>query len=99
MTDFLPSMPNHKYVETKGHGKLHGLVIMYRSARYRVKASQTLYLDEEHILPAPRDGESDGMDERRRRGGTRKTKNVGLIVALEDVHKEKEGIVVATTHL
>lgn len=98
MNDFLPSLPGHSHVETKGHGKLHGLVVMYRSARYRVKASKTLYLDEEHVGPNS-EVSSDEKEERRRRGGTRKTKNVGLLVALEDVQQEKQGIVVATTHL
>jgi len=38
-------------------------------------------------------------EERRRRGGTRTTKNVGVVVALEDVSNEKEGILVSTCHL
>ena len=39
------------------------------------------------------------VDKRRRRGGTRQTKNVGLIVGLEDKGREGKGIIVATAHL
>ena len=34
-----------------------------------------------------------------RRGGSRQTKNVGLIVGLEEVDGGGSGLVVATTHL
>ncbi|WVF70931.1 hypothetical protein IAT40_005726 [Kwoniella sp. CBS 6097] len=45
-------------------------------------------------------GDDDNAESaRKRRGGSRQTKNVGLIVALQDVQNEKRGIVVATTHL
>ena len=91
-------------MEAKGHGKQHGLVVLYRKARYRVRASKTVYLDEEYIHPevdgAPASSGDADMDEtRRRRGGTRKTKNVGVVVALEDITKENEGILVSTAHL
>lgn len=63
-----------------------------------------MYLDEEDIHPKADDfaGESCDLsteETRRRRGGTRKTKNVGVIVALEDVTKNGEGILVSTAHL
>ena len=69
-----------------------------------MRASKTVYLDEEFIHPevdgAPASSGDAGMDEtRRRRGGTRKTKNVGVVVALEDITKEGEGILVSTAHL
>lgn len=41
----------------------------------------------------------EAVDNRRRRGGTRQTKNVGLIVGLEDKEREGKGVIVATGHL
>jgi RNA exonuclease NGL2 len=98
-------MPHHLFVEAKGHGKLHGLVVMYRSSRYRVRAKKTVFLDEEYLHdtkdsnPTSEGSTRDEDEERRRRAGTRHTKNIGLIVALEDLEKPDEGIVVSTAHL
>lgn len=61
---------------------------MYRTDRFKVKASRTVYLDEERLSE---------RDAQEGRGGSRQTKNVGLIVGLEE--GEGRGIVVATTHL
>ena len=36
---------------------------------------------------------------RKRRGGSRQTKNVALIVALEDMEDSTRGVVITTTHL
>ena len=88
MPDLAKALPTHDHVDTKGRGKLHGLVVMYRSDRFKTRASQTVYLDEERL------SDKDGQEGR---GGSRQTKNVGLIVGLED--KDGKGIVVATTHL
>lgn len=43
------------------------------------------------------DGTESLEEVRRRRGGSRQTKNVGLIVALEG--KDGEGVIIVTTHL
>jgi RNA exonuclease NGL2 len=88
LPDLATALPSHTPVDTKGRGKLHGLVVMYRTDRFRVKASRTVYLDEERLL------DKDGQEGR---GGSRQTKNVGLIVGLDE--GDGRGIVVATTHL
>ncbi|KAK1925416.1 Endonuclease/exonuclease/phosphatase [Papiliotrema laurentii] len=105
LKDLCRAMPHHLFVEAKGHGKLHGLVVMYRSSRYRVRAKKTVFLDEEYLHdtkdsnPTSEGSTRDEDEERRRRAGTRHTKNIGLIVALEDLEKPDEGIVVSTAHL
>ena len=105
MPDFLRAFPDHDHIEVKGHKKLHGLVVLYRRARYRVRASKTIYFDEEHIntsSPAEKSPETESLpleEMRRRRGGTRTTKNVGVVVALEDAAGGKDGLVVSTCHL
>ena len=88
MPDLARALPTHEFVDTKGRGKIHGLVVMYRSDRFKSKASQTVYLDEERL------SDKEGQEGR---GGSRQTKNVGLIVGLEQ--GDGKGIVVATTHL
>ena len=79
------------------------MVVLYRKARYRVRAFKAIYLDEEDIHPSEDGvgsrGEESVEEKRRRRGGSRKTKNVAVLVALEDLTKEGEGILVSTTHL
>ena len=69
---------------------MHGLVVFYRNSRFWVKASKTIYLDDEELDPS-------ASTPRARRGGTRQTKNVALIVALEE--EGGHGVVIATTHL
>ena len=64
---------------------------------------------DEEFLSAPPSGSgassgdlSDGVardEERRRRGGTRQTKNIGLVVGLEFVDKPGKGLIIGTTHL
>lgn len=121
LSDLAPALPSHEYVSTKGRNKLHGLVIFYRSSRFRLRGQRTVYLDEEELSPissgsngsssrslASNGGEAEG---RRSRGGSRQTKNVGLLAAFEEVEqggseeeeaggrKTGKGLVVATTHL
>jgi RNA exonuclease NGL2 len=68
-----------------------------------VRAYKTIYFDEEHINEGSSGTsvatEMDQEETRRRRGGTRTTKNVGVVVALEDMDRETEGIVISTCHL
>lgn len=88
LSDLAKALPTHTPIDTKGRSKVHGLVILYRTNRYKLKARHTVYLDEEKVQDrAGREG----------RGGSRQTKNVGLIVGLED--DDGRGIVVCTTHL
>ncbi|WVR06125.1 hypothetical protein IAU60_003155 [Kwoniella sp. DSM 27419] len=92
LNDFLPALPRHAHVKGSGPGKLHGLVILYNKSRFFPRATRLVHLDQEDLQPDAPEGKA-------RRGGSRQTKNVGLIVALQDVEDENRGIVVATTHL
>lgn len=58
------------------------------SDRFELVDQHTVYYDEEEV--------GNAGDGRRRRGGTRQTKNIGLMVALKSREK---GLIVATTHL
>ena len=106
MNDFQSALPDHGHVEAKGRGKIHGLVVFYRKSRWRVKATRTVHLDDEEIDESPTlkvddlrvEHEDLDREARRRRGGSRQTKNIGLIVGLENV-EGGHGVVIATTHL
>jgi RNA exonuclease NGL2 len=100
LDQFLPHLPDHESVSAKGSKKLHGLVVLYRTAIFKVKATKTLYLDDEYLLQTSVDGPAaESTERRRRRGGTRQTKNIALLVALEMLDDPNKGIVVGTTHL
>ncbi|EIW72340.1 hypothetical protein TREMEDRAFT_41666 [Tremella mesenterica DSM 1558] len=95
LNDLIISFPHHEAVQAFGHGKSHGLVTLYRRSIFRVKAQKVIHLDEGELsLSPPSLGEDGG---RQRRGGTRLTKNIGLVVALE--RNDGTGVYVATTHL
>lgn len=109
----LPHLPNHKAIRASGPGKLHGLVILYNANRFVFKGSKTIFYDEEFtqgdlheekkgINPAG-ESEAEMQDRRKRwkkaRGGTRQTKNIGLMAALEWIDSPGSGLVVGTTHL
>lgn len=84
-------IPQYEAVQAKGVGKLHGLVVLYRAARFNAKAERAVSLDEEVLDPS-------AEGEVAQRGVSRRTRNMGLVVALQE--KEREGgIIVATTHL
>jgi RNA exonuclease NGL2 len=91
LPDLLSSLPTHSHLRASGPSKLHGLVIFYRTSKYRVRASRTVFLDDEHLSPT-------ASTDVGRRGGSRQTKNVGLIACLEDL-QGGDGVVIATTHL
>ncbi|OWZ76922.1 RNA exonuclease NGL2 [Cryptococcus neoformans Bt85] len=103
LPDFLPALPQHTYIKGTGPGKLHGLVVLYRKDRFSLRQSKLIHLDFEEIHPRSsdlvvREDGTESLEEvRRRRGGSRQTKNVGLIVALEG--KDGEGVIIVTTHL
>lgn len=98
MPDLSSSLPSHAYIEAKGRGKLHGLVVFYRRHDFFVRAQKTIYLDEEALSNNMDPSEiTTAATERTRRGGSRQTKNVGLIAALANT--AGWGIIVLTTHL
>lgn len=90
LKDLMHSLPFDSCVQGRGRNKQHGLVIMYREDRMDFVASKLVHLDEEFLSPPSSTSQSagqGGLDEdekRRRRGGSRQTKNVGLMVALAD---------------
>lgn len=107
LKDIMHSLPFDSCVQARGHGKQHGLVIMYRSDRLEFKASKTIHLDEEYLAERVENQssvEDQEREARRRRGGSRQTKNVGLIVGLGVNGDDKggetgKGMIVVTTHL
>ncbi|KAJ9118178.1 hypothetical protein QFC22_004082 [Naganishia vaughanmartiniae] len=108
----LPFLPNHKAIRASGPGKLHGLVILYNHNKFIVRSTKTVYYDEEFtqgdVHQERKSALADGEDEegrrerksrwKRARGGTRQTKNIGLMAALEWVDNPNAGMVVGTTH-
>jgi RNA exonuclease NGL2 len=109
----LPHLPHHKAIRASGPGKLHGLVILYNANKFTCKATRTIYYDEEFTegdfhaerirVDVNKETEAETQERKKRwkkaRGGTRQTKNIGLMAALEWVDKPGTGIVVGTTHL
>ncbi|KAJ9094328.1 hypothetical protein QFC19_008014 [Naganishia cerealis] len=109
----LPYLPNHKAIRASGPGKLHGLVILYNHHKFIVRSTKTVYYDEEFTqgdvheekkqTVSGNEGEDSKKERRSRwkkaRGGTRQTKNIGLMAALEWVDNPNAGVVVGTTHL
>jgi RNA exonuclease NGL2 len=90
LKDLMHSLPFDSCVQGRGRNKQHGLVIMYREDRMDFVASRLVHLDEEFLSPPSSTSQSAGQgaldedEKRRRRGGSRQTKNVGLMVALAD---------------
>ncbi|WRT64419.1 uncharacterized protein IL334_001351 [Kwoniella shivajii] len=96
--EYSTSLPQHIPIQGSGPGKLHGLVIFYRKSKFFVRSQKLIHLDTEELSPSKEDS-NDDEDGKRRRGGSRQTKNVSLIVALEEIDGGGRGMVVATTHL
>lgn len=74
-----------------GPGKLHGSIIAYKAQRFSLVAEKVVYYDEERVRT---DGSELGQ-----RGVSFKTRNIGMIVALEANNNQSDSLVVATTHL
>lgn len=93
----------YRQVAARGRGKSHGCVVLYREDKFEYKSHKVVVYDEEPIWGS---GSCDTASDRRRaRGGTRRTTNIGLIVALKRKSgtngngEAAGGLVVATTHL
>lgn len=108
----LPNLPEgfrYSSVRANGPGKLHGLVILFREDRFRVKEKKVVNYDLSEISAlddsaSPSDLATDAtpnqkQSRRKARGGTRLTRNIGLIVSLERIDKPGSGVIIATTHL
>jgi RNA exonuclease NGL2 len=75
-------------------------MVLFKPERFEVISERTVYYDEEDIRTgAPEGMESEGKVNIWRRGSSRKTRNVALLVGLRDKRDPTKGLVVGTTHL
>lgn len=77
---------------------------MYDNRKLKVvdEGERVVRYDEEFISKSPEDDQDQAEpleQERKRRGGTRQTKNIGLVVGLEFRDRPGKGVIVGTTHL
>ncbi|KAJ6503446.1 Endonuclease/exonuclease/phosphatase [Mycena vitilis] len=79
---------NHHFVA--GPGKKHGCLVAFKKNYARIE-ERVIHYDEQYIRP---EGE-----EITQRGSSFRTRNIGSLVALKNLSKEGEGVVVGTTHL
>ncbi|KAL0951070.1 hypothetical protein HGRIS_007808 [Hohenbuehelia grisea] len=88
----VPILEKSGYSHQYGAGprKKHGCLIAY-SAKFKQTDTRTIQYDEQEVR-------SDGT-ESARRGSSFKTKNIGLLVALQSTENPDKGVIVATTHL
>ncbi|KAF8974010.1 Endonuclease/exonuclease/phosphatase [Flammula alnicola] len=73
-----------------GPRKRHGCLIAFKKDSFSLVSENIVYYDDQHI------GTGNAQD---RIGATFKTRNIGYMMALRSNKDEKEGVVVATTHL
>ncbi|KAF9515632.1 hypothetical protein BS47DRAFT_1371989 [Hydnum rufescens UP504] len=102
----IPPLKNAGYSTTyaAGRGKRHGCMILHREPKLRKVNERVVHLDEQYIREG--NGTDSQEDIRRRRGSTRQTKNIALLVALANTIEQGtvsssavEGYIVATCHL
>ncbi|WVQ76964.1 hypothetical protein IAR50_006643 [Cryptococcus sp. DSM 104548] len=96
LSEIVASLPKHDFIKGTGPYKSHGLVILYNTLKFSAPHSELVHLDFEDLHPSS-EPTDDLQEMKRRKGGSRQTKNVGLIAGLRG--KDGSGIVVATTHL
>ncbi|KAG9093236.1 hypothetical protein FS749_014799 [Ceratobasidium sp. UAMH 11750] len=93
----LPTFHEAGFSETFGcgRGKKHGCMILHRTSRYKGIAERVVFYDEESVRQETSD--EDGAN---RFGLTHRTRNIGLLVALQDrANPSAAPVIVATTHL
>ncbi|KZT44472.1 Endonuclease/exonuclease/phosphatase [Sistotremastrum suecicum HHB10207 ss-3] len=81
----------YSHIYASGRNKKHGCMVLYRESQFKKIHEETIYYDEE-TARLDTSGTSQPI------GNSFRTKNIGLIVALQSVHSNL-GLVVATTHL
>ncbi|KIP12400.1 hypothetical protein PHLGIDRAFT_27244 [Phlebiopsis gigantea 11061_1 CR5-6] len=81
----------YSHIYKAGNRKNHGSVIAYRKDLFKEVGDRRVLYDEEDVR-------TEG-NERARRGSSFFTKNIGNLVALERLENQKEGFIIATTHL
>ena len=74
-----------------GPRKKHGCLIAYRKDAFECVREKVIAYDEQEVRQAG--------DEKARRGSSFRTKNIGSLVALRRRGSDKDGVIVATTHL
>ncbi|KDQ12961.1 hypothetical protein BOTBODRAFT_34103 [Botryobasidium botryosum FD-172 SS1] len=94
----LPAVHGAGYGHTyaSGRGKRHGCMILHRESLFTKLNEKTIYYDEEEVRNAP--SGDDEAAQRRRRGLSMRTKNIGLCVAFSRKDRPS-GCIVGTTHL
>lgn len=90
LVPFLQSL-GYSHTYSCGPRKKHGCLIAYRAKVFTKLTDWTMFYDDSEVR-------KDGEDASFRRGSSFRTRNIGLLVALERV-SSKETIVIATTHL
>lgn len=81
----------YAYHYGSGPGKMHGCMIAFKKNLYSMVSDKVIHYDQ--YVPM------DNVSERSLTGNTFKTRNIGLLVALQSLDQESEGLIVATTHL
>ncbi|KAG8759530.1 hypothetical protein FRC12_009727 [Ceratobasidium sp. 428] len=93
----LPTFHEAGFLESFGcgPGKKHGCMILHRTSKYKGIAERVVFYDEEIVRQEVL--EQEGAN---RSGLTHRTRNIGLLVALQDqVDPAAAPVIVATTHL
>ncbi|OCB85693.1 Endonuclease/exonuclease/phosphatase [Sanghuangporus baumii] len=83
---------NYAFTYSSGRRKKHGCIIAYKKDEFVKTAERTIFYDDINIR-------HEGTTERSRKGSSFRTKNIGLILALQRCGNPSHSIVVATTHL
>ncbi|KAI0348504.1 Endonuclease/exonuclease/phosphatase [Trametopsis cervina] len=90
----------YSYVYKTGPKKKHGSLIAFKKGIYTEVGKRTVEFDLQTVRPALSANSGDDiLNERAARGSSFFTKNIGNLVALRRNSDERDGIVVATTHL
>jgi RNA exonuclease NGL2 len=89
----------YSYIYTSGRGKAHGCIILFKKELFELHGQKTVYYDEEEIRHGSLEGGEEEKSDIWRRGGSRTTRNIGLVAAIRRKGSSEKGFVVATTHL
>ena len=81
----------YAYHYSSGPGKKHGCMIAFKKNLYSMVSDKVIHYDQ--YVPV------DSDSGRSLTGNTFKTRNIGLLVALQSRDQESKGLIVATTHL
>jgi RNA exonuclease NGL2 len=73
-------------------------MVLFKKELFELHSHKTVYYDGEEVRHGPLEDE-EGNSSSWRRGASRATKNIGLIVAFKRKENSQKGFVVATTHL